>query len=204
MVRRPLRLCSGEKAASPLRQMAGISWPQRRPGPFGAASAVKGKRAQAAGSACLTTSMEDAVADERSGRRQRAGAGGVDRAGVPERGAGAGFVGGPLPGMGRQRRVAVRQSRPRRASCGSSHFRYAPKATAGRQNVARREVPIAEVSNMRLGAPRLAFPGNSALQPNPLCPWEFAAILTICDLHRSRYRRRAAYRACGRARGCVH
>ena len=39
--------------------------------------------------------------------------------------------------------IALCQSRPGGASCRSSHVRNAPKATAGRQNVARRDGPQA-------------------------------------------------------------
>jgi hypothetical protein len=41
--------------------------------------------------------------------------------------------------------IALCQSRPGGGSCRSSHVRNAPKATAGRQNVARRDGPT-EVS----------------------------------------------------------
>jgi hypothetical protein len=44
--------------------------------------------------------------------------------------------------------VAARQSRLSRATCRSSHVRNAPKATAGRQNVARREGPEADIGHL--------------------------------------------------------
>ena len=41
--------------------------------------------------------------------------------------------------------LALCQSRPGGASCRSSHVRNAPKATAGRQNVARRDGPYCDI-----------------------------------------------------------
>ena len=70
--------------------------------------------------------------------------------------------------------LPLRQSRPRRASCGSSHFRYAPKATAGRQNAPRREgAKLGHLAGDAVGTPiterpphrtvRAAFPHTACM-----------------------------------------